>query len=173
MTTSFHYFTRYLASEDLLQKLAILVALILFPALIVMISWLSSMDNASEHIWQNLLQGKVHSFLFESEVLHNGSVTFIAYADIEMYLNLPSMLWALLTFVVLYIRNRFATFSAHQAAGWGLTLMLLPYVFGLIYIDLIGPDPKQVGPTVAFMTISIIYIILPLTWFIVAKTRNK
>lgn len=172
MTTSIHYVTRYITSEDLLRRLTILVAMVLFPALVSMIAWLSSMDSASEHIWQNLLLGKVHAFLFESEVLVNGSGALISSAEIGMYINVPSILWALLTFSVLYLRNRFSDFSAHQAAGWGLAMMLSPYVFGMIYIDIIHPEPKQIGPTVAFMTISIVYIILPLAWFILRKSKN-
>lgn len=168
--TSCHYVTRFIASETLLRKLVILISLILFPALLVMISWLSVINTASDHIWQNLLAGKVHSFIFEPEVVVNGTDALLQYAEFEMYLNWPSFFWSLFTLFLLVVRNKTSTFTAHQLTAWGTTMMFLPYIFGLVYIDIIDPAPKQVGPTVAFMTLSIVYIILPLTYFIVRKS---
>lgn len=170
--TSSHYLTQYLASSDCLRKLTILIAVLLFPSLIIMVSWLSNMDNASDSIWNNLLQGKVHSFLLSGEVIENGTSKLFQCFDLDMYFHVPAVFWALFSFLVLFVRNRVKPFSAHQAAGWGFTLMLMPYVFGLIYIDIMQPAPRQVGPTIAFMTISIIYIVLPLAWFIVRKTKS-
>ena len=170
--TATHYLGHYCASEDLLSKLCILVAIGLFSTLVLMVSWLSNMDEAPETIWQNLLQGKIHTFLLDTEVLSNGSDQLIACFDFEMYVNPPSMLWALLSFGVMWLRNRLGKFSAHQAAAWGCTLMLLPYLFGLIYIDLMNPLPHKIGPTVAFMSISVIYTILPLAAFVVYKARQ-
>lgn len=173
MQTSIHYLAQYLATEALLKKLVIAVTLVLFPTLVVMISWLSNMDHeTSEYIWQNLLQGKVHNFLFDTEVLLLGSEKLIATFDLLMYFNVPAALWALFALAALYIRNKRAAFSAHQAASWCTILMLLPYLFGLIYIDIIQPQARHVGPPVAFMTLSIVYLILPMAWFILSKSKK-
>jgi len=173
LKTANHYLLSYCASEDLLKKVSILIAVILFPALFLMISWLSNVDSTSEAIWQNLLAGKVHSFLFDSEVMINGFTPLLDGFDIDMYINTPSMLWALFSFCVLWLLNRQGNFSSHQAAAWGAILMLSPYLFGLIYIDLIQPPAKMLGPTIAFMSLSVFYILVPLAWFICHKSKQK
>lgn len=173
MQTSIHYLAQYLATEALLKKLVIAVTLVLFPTLVVMISWLSNMDHeTSEYIWQNLLQGKVHNFLFDTEVLVLGSEKLVATFDLLMYFNVPAASWTLFALAALYIRNKRAAFSAHQAAAWCTILMLLPYLFGLVYIDIIQPQARHVGPPVAFMTLSIVYLILPMAWFILSKSKK-
>ncbi|MCC2606392.1 permease prefix domain 2-containing transporter [Planctobacterium marinum] len=173
MQTSLHFFAQYLATESLLKKLVIAVTLVLFPTLVLMISWLSNMDHdTSEHIWQSLLQGQVHTFLFEAEVLSLGTDKLLSDFDLGMYFNTPATLWTLFALAALYIRNKRADFSAHQAAAWCTMLMLLPYLFGLIYIEIIQPQARHVGPPVAFMTLSIVYLILPMAWFILSKSKK-
>lgn len=174
LMTSAHYVSNYLVSENLLRKLVLLVTALLLPTLLVGIFWLSNVDEYSEYFWSNLLEGKMHVIAITPEFWREGSFMILHHAslqDIEMYLHGPSAIWAMTAFAVLYIRNRYSTFSAHQAAGWGTTLMLLPYLSGLFFTQLSQLAPNQVGPVIATMTISIVYIILPLAWFVLSKTR--
>lgn len=174
MQTSLHYFSQYLATEAMLKKLVIISTVILFPTLLIMISWLSNMDtDTSEHIWNNLLQGKIHSFLFEAEVIALGSEKLATDFDLLMYFNIPAVLWTVFALAVLYFRNKNKAFSAHQAAAWSAVLMLLPYLFGLIYIEIIEPQARHVGPPVAFMALSIIYLILPSCYLVLNKMNKK
>lgn len=174
MQTSLHYFSQFLATEAMLKKLVIITTIILFPTLLIMISWLSNMDtDTSEHIWNNLLQGKIHSFLFEAEVLALGSEKMASDFDLLMYFNIPAALWSLFALAVLYFRNKNKDFSAHQAAAWSTILMLLPYLFGLIYIEIIEPQARHVGPPVAFMALSIVYLILPTSYLVLSKITKK
>ncbi|BDX07927.1 permease prefix domain 2-containing transporter [Planctobacterium marinum] len=174
MQTSLHYFSQYLATEAMLKKLVIITTLVLFPTLLIMISWLSNMDTeTSEHVWNNLLQGKIHSFLFEAEVLALGSEKLATDFDLLMYFNTPAALWTVFALAVLYFRNKKAAFSAHQAAAWSTVLMLLPYLFGLIYIEIIEPQARHVGPPVAFMALSIVYLILPSSSLVLRKMVKK
>lgn len=174
MNTSLHYFTQYLATENLLKKLVIITTLILLPTLLIMVSWLSNMTHdTSEQIWQNLLHGKIHSFLFEAEVLTLGSEKIVSGFDLLMYFNVPAALWTVFALAVLFVRNKRGHFSAHQAAAWSSVLMLLPYLFGLIYIEIIEPEARHVGPPVAFMALSIVYLIIPCAALVLKKISSK
>lgn len=173
MQTSLHYISQYLASESMLKRLTIAAAVVLFPSMLIMISWLSNMTHeTSESVWNNLLAGKIHTFLWSPEVLVLGVEKILADFDLPMFFNTPATLWAIFSLVVLYLRNKKQAFSAHQAAGWGLILMLLPYMFGLIYIAIIEPEARHVGPPVAFMALSVAYLILPLSWFVLSKIKR-
>lgn len=176
MLTAMHYISRYLGSEDLLRKLTILITIIIFPTFLILISWLSNMDHASDEVWNSLLEGKVHEFIFTTEVWVNGLNKFIEHLSFDMlrmYIHFPSLIWAGFTFLTLLLRNKLSSFTAHQAAAWGFVLMLFPYILGLIAINMGAPDPKAIGPTVAFMTLSIVYILPLLMWLIIVKTRDK
>lgn len=173
MLTTVHYLSQSMASEAMLKKLVIIAALVLFPSLIIMVSWLSNMTHdTQENIWNNLLAGKIHSFLFEAEVIILGTEKFISEFDLLLYFNVPAALWSVFAVTVLYFLNKKDALTAHRAAGWGLILMLLPYIFGLIYIEIIQPAPHHVGPPVAFMALSVAYLILPLSWFVLSKINK-
>lgn len=174
--TSMHFANRYLASENSLRKITIILAFVMVPSLIIVIRWMSNVDQASDYVWSNILAGKVHMFLFTSEVWGGGLDGFINSSrgtGIEMYVHFPSIIWAVLVFCVLYIRNRIASFSAHQVAAWGAALAFSPYIFGLVYIEMVELHIKQIGPAIAFMVIPIVYITPPLTWFILRKTHIR
>lgn len=173
--TSAHYLSRYLVSENFLRKFILLLVTVLFPTLLLAIYFLSSVDNSSEYIWKNLLDGKMHAVILTSEFWLVAVETAVNYGELDdlgMYFNIPSAIWAVTVFAVLYTRNKRGNFSAHQAAAWGATLMFLPYLVGLVYIQLNHLAPKQIGPVIAIMTISIIYIMLPLSWFVLKKISS-
>ncbi len=171
LRTSLHYISAQLASMQCLRFLVIAASTLLLVSLILMISWLSNMSvPPSDPIWNQVLQGQVHRFLFEAEVLFHGFLT-LSRRDLGMYFNIPGLMWSLFCLLALALRNRRSLLTPHQLAAWGYCLMLLPYFFGLVFIDIAQPEARKVGPVIAFMVFPSAYMSLPLAYWILRKIR--
>lgn len=170
--TTLHYVNHYLASERFLNRLVFLLSVLLFPTLVISISWLSTAEVISEPVMASTVDGKLHSILFAPEVVVNGLNAMILNLELDMFLHFPAFLWATFALTDLYLRNKMCSFSAHQLAGWGSIHIFLPYLGGLLYFEFLQPDIKQVGPLLAFMAMSACYLIPPIAYCVWKKTRK-
>lgn len=166
-----HFTSKVFSSTQFLKFFVLLFTLAVFPTLIILISWLSNMEEASSEVWETLLQGKVHALLFSSEVLFYGTEKLVEEIELDMYVNIPGLLWTLFTFLVLFLMNRKSHLSPHKLAGLGYTLTFCPYILGLIFIDMANPVPTQIGPILAFMVFAYLYSALPLGYWILQRIR--
>lgn len=173
INTALHYLSQSLVSEKFLRFFVIFISTILLLSLLITISWMSNMDTVQPALWAQLLRGEVHNFMFNASVLSFGAEKIINDFDIWMYQNGPGFYWLLFSSAILFLRDKLELMSAHKLAAWGYTLMFLPYIFGLIYIEFMQPEPTKVGPTIAFMLFSIVYMLLPIGYWVVKRTRNR
>lgn len=150
-----------LASERLLKAIVVTLPLLLLPALIGFVTWLSAFDSfplGVEDGWQRLIRGEVHSLMVEP-VIWGQMLASIPALEWDMLVDTPSILWALFSvacFGYFYSRGHW---SAHKLAALGYSLCLLPYLAGFFYINQYQLLPKQVGPVLAFMLLNILYIL--------------
>ena len=176
METSFIYLSSLLRRPTVLQKLNLFVPFILFLLATLLISWLShmnSLEGYSEGMWQRLMEGKIHLALFEpafwQDLEHFSPYLF----DFNMYLDLPSVVFATINLLVLYKIDVKLDLSALKTAAWGYSLMLVPYAWALIHINTQSLMPKQIGPVIAFGLITFFYMILPVSFMVNKKLRNQ
>lgn len=172
INTSVHYLSNLLGSEKFLRLLVIAVTTLLFTSIVIMISWLSNMDNASPEVWDDLLKGVVHRFLFEPEVLVFGFLKLIEETHLHMFFNIPGLVWSIVCFGALGFWDRRHRLSPHQLAGIGYALMLVPYLAGLFFIDMMQPEAKKVGPVIAFMVFPVVYMAIPLAVWVLKKIKH-
>jgi len=162
-----------LASQKLLKIFVVVIPFLLLPVLVAFIGWLSAFDLFPQGIeggWQTLLRGEIHRLVIEP-LIWAQFPTSISELEFDMLLHLPSSIWALVAiagFSFVYYRQNC---SAHQLAALGYSLCFLPYLLGLLYIDQQSLMAKQVGPIIAFMLISIVYL-LPVISILLYRKLN-
>ena len=58
-------------------------------------------------------------------------------------------------------------------AAWGYGLATVPYVVGLIVIAMNSFVPTQIGPIIAIMLLSALYMLLPVTYMVVKRLNQE
>jgi hypothetical protein len=54
-----------------------------------------------------------------------------------------------------------------------MAAMFLPYLAGLVFIQITEPVPTQVGPMLAFMLLNVFYLLLPVSFIVNNKYKQK
>jgi hypothetical protein len=172
LRTLLYVMSSVLGSIALLRVLVLALSFLLLPTLISMVAWLSNMNETSPEIMEYLLAGQMHNMLGDSYFWQQ-QLSAVGHIDFEMYLNVPSVLWAACCLFVLFYTQKKHPLSAHQIAAFGYGLMLLPYFVGLIYIDSMQLVPTKIGPIIAFMLISIVYLLGPIAYLILQQLNKQ
>lgn len=168
---------QWVHSPQTLKTILMVIPLLIVPALFGFICWLSAMDSMPstvENGWQKLIQGQVHSLLLEP-LLWPEYLRGVAEFEWSMFIDVKSVIWAALVISALNWMGRGLYLSAQQYAFRGFILAFLPYIGGLAVIITQQPVPQKVGPILAFMLISLIYL-LPavslLSWRYLKKVQH-
>ena len=173
--TNLIYLASLIRRPSVLQKLNILLPLSLFTLTILLISWLSNMDSLegySDGMWPSLLEGKIHLALFEPAFWQDSTVFFTEVTNIQMFLDIPSIVFAFVVLITLRYLNKKLRISAVNMAVWGYTLVLLPYLWALIHINTQQLSPTQIGPLLAFGLLSFLYLVLPVSYMVNKKLKR-
>ena len=142
-------------STGFVKALSIVLCVMALPTIVLFVGWLSNMQMPSEQLWQLLMAGEVHSILFNAEywrIVWNESG--ISHLELAMFINIPSILWAMLFAGSAYLFLKKSNPSVWVFSAFALAYMLLPYLFGYTLINSVDPVPQIVGPIVAFMMLA-------------------
>ena len=137
------------------KVLSIVLCVLTLPTITFFVGWLSNMREPSEQLWQLLMAGEVHSILFNAEywrIVWNESG--ISHLELAMFINIPSILWAMLFAGSAYLFLKKSNPSVWVFSAFALAYMLLPYLFGYTLINSVDPVPQIVGPILAFMMLA-------------------
>jgi len=160
-------------STGFVKVLSIVLCVLMLPTIALFVGWLSNVQNASEHLWQLLSAGEVHSILFNTEywrLVWNESG--ISNLELAMFINTPSILWALVFAGSTYLFLKRSNPSAWLFSAFALAYMLLPYLFGYTVISSLEPVDQKVGPILAFMMLAPFFT-LPLYVYFLFKRFSK
>ncbi|MBO1254498.1 hypothetical protein J3L16_02220 [Alteromonas sp. 5E99-2] len=142
-------------STGFVKGLSLVLCVLLLPTIALFVGWLSNMNQPSEQLWRLLLAGEVHLILFNSEYWTIAwNEVGISRIDIHMFINTPSIVWAMLFAASSHLFLKHINPSIWFFCGFVLIYMLLPYLFGHTLISLIEPIPQKVGPILAFMILA-------------------
>lgn len=137
------------------KVLSIVLCVLALPTIALFVGWLSNMENPSEQLWQLLLAGEVHSLLFNAEYWsHAWNESGISHLEPGMFMNIPSMLWAIAFAGSTYLLWKRSDPSVWAFSAFALAYTLLPYLFGYTLISSLEPAAHKVGPIVAFMMLA-------------------
>ena len=146
----------------------------IFATLVLFICWLSNMDEApAEHIWSALMEGKVHQLLLEPLAWESMLSSTHQIFYISLYIHIPSMVWACLSYTGLHYVQKKQMISAIGFTALGVAAITLPYLWSLAYIATHDLVAKQVGPIIAFGVISALYLVLPVTHRVIASNKES
>jgi len=132
----------------------------IFYALVVAITFLSNAEPTQvfDHAyWTN---GSIHLFFFEAEFWQFFGKLGQAETSLNLFLNMPAILWLILSCTLLFCLDKKYQLSLRSFAITALTLISLPYIWGVAYFNLFEVPLKECGPIIAFMWISILMLIL-------------
>ncbi|WP_340679788.1 hypothetical protein [Paraglaciecola sp.] len=153
------------------KVLSIVLCVLTLPTIALFVGWLSNVDAPSEHLWQLLLAGEVHSILFNSEYWRLAwNESGISHLELAMFINIPSILWAMVFVGSTYLFLKKANPSVWVFSAFALAYMLLPYLFGYTVISSLEPVAQTVGPIMAFMILAPfftlpLYVCFLFKWF--------
>lgn len=173
--TNLIYLAGLIRRPSVLQKLNIFLPLSLFMLTTLLISWLSNMDSLegySEGMWPSLLEGKIHLALFEPAFWQDSTLFFTEVTNVQMFLDIPSIVFAFVALFILRYLNKKLSVSAIYMAVWGYGLVLLPYLWVLIHINTQQLSPTQIGPLLAFGLLSFLYLVLPVSYMVNTKLKR-
>ena len=142
-------------TTQFLKALSIVFCLMLLPTIIVFVGWLSNVSEPSEYLWQLLLDGEVHTIVFNSEfwqlAWHESGIKHL---EFNMFINIPAILWAMVFAASTYLYLKNSQPSAWVFSLFALAFLSVPYLFGYGIISALTPEPKKVGPILAFMMLA-------------------
>lgn len=158
--------------ESFLKGMAIVACLAVAPTLFFMVAWLSNMDQTSPKVWQLLLGANMHAIATYGNFWQQVPEAVSKIDDLHMFIHYWSVAWSGVALLVIGSVRYFKNVSAHQIALMGLIAMATPYMLGWMYINTMVLAPTQIGPIIAFMLFNILYMIVPITRWVV-KAANK
>jgi hypothetical protein len=142
-------------STSFLKVLSIILCVLTLPTIVLFIGWLSNIEEPTERLWQLLLAGEVHSILVHSDYWkHAWNESGIAHIELSMFINIPSILWAMVFAGSAFVLLKKFTPSVWVFSAVSLVFISLPYLFGYVVISSFEPSAQKVGPILAFMLLA-------------------
>lgn len=144
------------------KALGIILCVVALPTIALFVGWLATMQKPSEHLWQLLLAGEVHSLLLHGEYWRTAwQEGGISHLEFGLFFSIPSILWALV-----FVGSTSLFFKKSNPSVWlysafALAYMLVPYLIGYTVISSFEPAAHKVGPILAFMMLAAFFT-LPL-----------
>ncbi|MBU1618939.1 MAG: hypothetical protein KJ556_12205 [Gammaproteobacteria bacterium] len=137
------------------KALGILLCVLALPTIALFVGWLSTMQKPSEHLWQLLLAGEVHSLLLNGDYWRTAwQEGGISQLEFGMFIDIPSMLWAIVFVGSTYLFFKKSNPSVWVYSAFALAYMLVPYLAGYTVISSLEPAAHKVGPILAFMMLA-------------------
>jgi hypothetical protein len=163
----------YSMNKQLSLSLAMVaVSLTIFYLLIKAVVFLSVADDPLfyKDYWMN---GDIH-LLFAEGFFWSNSFGSNAYElDWGMLVHDSSVIWSTISFTVLYVLDRQHKFRLFGYASLAFIVCFTPYLCGMLILRFNDVPLTEIGPLVAFMWISIIYLILPLSYGLITKMHQQ
>lgn len=135
----------------------------IFLMLTVAVAFISnSGDEAvySQAYWTN---GQIHKFFLEPSYWQ-----FFGEASnrltINLFLNVPSILWASVCICILLFISKKPWLTTPIIVTTSLAMLLAPYAIGVVIFQLNSIPLHESGKIIAFMWLSIWYLILPVSY---------
>ena len=174
MATSMVYLQKKIGSVEVLGRLNFylpLAMLLMVAGLIIVLSVLEDPTFISATFWDELLQGKIHTALF-SENFWGNFWSILSLAEWGMFIHFKSLLIASINIVVLVYLYKKQQASALKLALWGYSLAFIPYIWSMIHIASHSFDAEQIGPIIATGVLSLLYMILPVSYLIHRRLKH-
>ena len=162
------------STKNLLSVLISVVAVSVFSTMFISIFWLSDLTDASvlnDAFWQQWLAGNTYQIFFEPVLWQSISQVFTQSVDWSLWLYQPALIYALISLYFLYNICPLTKLSISKYLLVALTVIILPYFFGWSLFLFMDIKMNESGPIVAFMWLTTMYLIMPLSYQLINKIK--
>ena len=149
------------------QKIMLLIGTIFFISIYLLITWLSNINSTEGinfDIFTELQNGNVHKILTQTGFWPLATTSMYEIKGLSYLFQFEALVWTFISVKILAFCRQKNTISKATFFIFSLLWLFIPYVFGAIYLKLTLLPIQQVGPIVAIMLFSILYLILPITY---------
>ncbi|NQZ89576.1 MAG: hypothetical protein HRT54_18525 [Colwellia sp.] len=163
-----------LSKNNLLSLLVSVAAISISFTMIVSVSWLSDLEDASvlsDAFWQQWLNGSTYQIFLEPVLWQSAPQAWSQPVDWNMWFYQPSVIYALISFYTLYKITAKLHLSITEYSLVSMLTLLIPYLIGNALFFFMDIKMTEAGPIVAFMWISTLYLILPISYQFINRLR--
>lgn len=142
-----------------LSRIVALATLVVVPLIVGMVAWLSNMDETTPQLWNMVLAGEMHKTVFVAEYWQEQVYAISQIDDIHMFINYNSLVWAAAAMGLVMLVGNKKPDAIRAATTLGVSLMLVPYVLSLFYLEMAQLPPQKIGPVLAFTLFNVFYML--------------
>jgi hypothetical protein len=155
-----------LLDASLKQKLLLLTGGIIFVTCYLLITLLSNINSTEVlaiDIFSELKQGNTHTIFMQKGFYPLAATSVYKIKGISYLFQFEALLWTLLSVKIFRLLKK-STITKTLFFIVSSTWLFIPYVLGTSYLKITSLPIQQVGPIVAFMLFSILYLVLPMAY---------
>ena len=115
----------------------------------------------------------MHNMLFEGAFWFEQPEAINRIDEFHFLIHPWAAVWVAACLALVAYCRRTRQLTAHQVAATGYTMMVVPYLFGLAIIAYYQPEPRKIGPILAFMLFNIFYMVLPLSYMLLNQINGE
>jgi hypothetical protein len=167
--------THFLFSmKNCLSLLVITMAIFIFFTMGVSVFWLSDLADASvlnDVFWQQWLAGNSYQIFFEPILWQSIPQVFAQPVDWSLWLYQPALIYSLISFYFFYKAYELSKLSIMKSLLIAFAVITLPYLLGGALFVFMDIEMNESGPIVAFMWLTTLYLILPVSYQFINKIK--
>lgn len=156
-----------LFKADLSQIISLAYGLIIFSIMLLLISWLSNVNNFEGftiNIQQALEQGSVHHALTQSQFWDSAVLNLANMNGAHYFFQFEACLWAIFSLITMHLLRKYKVINDFLFVALSNFVVFIPYLIGSFYLEGNDLNLSQAGELLAQMLFSIFYLILPVTY---------
>lgn len=139
----------------------VLMTVFLLPTTFLMVVWLSNMEGTSPSLLEPLLVGDMHRIVIQPAFWQEAYLITDKSREAHMFINVEALLWSALSMTILLLKQ--SKLTSNQLAALGMSLMLVPYLWGMLVLGMFPPGLRYIGPMLAFTLFCLMYLAVPVS----------
>lgn len=163
-----------LSKNNLFSLLVSVAAISISFTMIVSVSWLSDLEDASvlsDAFWQQWLNGSTYKIFLEPVLWQSTPQIFSQPIDWNMWFYPSSVIYAIISYYILYKISSNLHLSITEYSLVSMLTLLLPYLIGNTLFFFMDVKMTEAGPIVAFMWLSTLYLVMPISYQFINKLK--
>lgn len=166
--------TRYNMNKKTAVSFALAtLSISIFYVMLVAIAYLAYGEDGGVYNNGYWTSGAVHLFFIEPVFWQTLSGTILSNITLGLFINIPSIIWTGFSLILVKQLNTRYKLDMKTYGVIMLSLISLPYLWGIAYFKLNVVPLRESGPIIAFMWMSILYLILPLGYSLMTKIQSQ
>jgi hypothetical protein len=166
--------SRYvILSKKLIAVIISAISCAIFFVCISALLFLSNSNDAQAFSKPYWTDGNFYQFFIDPMLYQFMSTKMLEGINLQLFINLPSVLWSLGGVVFFVMLKRRSLLNLQTIAMASLILLIGPYFWGVMSFKTNEIPLQESGPIIAFSLVTVIYLIVPLTFLFVKQMLSR